>query len=64
VIAIRHARFFPADAAVARAAVWIAMRAAVVAGFATLRFRAFASGERFVEGGVRPHDIRRAVVRY
>jgi hypothetical protein len=43
--------FFPADAAAARAAVWIAMRAAVVAGFATLQFRAFASGERLVEGG-------------
>jgi hypothetical protein len=43
--------FFPADAAVAQAAVWIAMRAAVVAGFATLQFRAFASGERSEEGG-------------
>jgi hypothetical protein len=37
---------FPADAAAAHAAVWIAMQAAVVAGFATLQFRAFASGEQ------------------
>jgi hypothetical protein len=39
---------FPADAAAAQAAVGIAMQAAV---FATLRFRAFASGERSEEGG-------------
>jgi hypothetical protein len=38
--------FFPADAAAAQAGVWIAMQAAAVAGFATLQFRAFASGER------------------
>jgi hypothetical protein len=38
--------FFPANAAAAQAAVWIAMQAAVVAGFATLQFRAFAAGER------------------
>jgi hypothetical protein len=43
--------FFAADAAAPQAAVLIAMRAAGVAGFATLRFRAFASGERLVEGG-------------
>ena len=42
--------FFPADAAAAQAAVWIAIAAAVVAGFATLRFRVFASGEQLLKG--------------
>jgi hypothetical protein len=47
--------FLPADVAVGQAAVWIAMRAAVVvAGFAALQFRAFCV--RRAVGGGWAHD--------
>jgi hypothetical protein len=65
--------FFAADAAAAQAAVWIAMRAAVVAGLAALQSSRAWRRSSFVclrpasgwwRVGARPHDLGRGVVRY